>query len=136
MWFGRVLFTDARSAAGRCLPGTFHPHLHRIAPSSRLRQLHSSSICRDRSFTNLLADDTPPAVQVQSISENGIQLTDGLVITGPCIFLEGSVFLWDVPSPDPSSRTVEERWKLWSDNRFELFEVVTPRPGKLLVSSL
>jgi len=80
----------------------------------------------------LLAGDTPPAVQVQSISDNGIQLADGLIMTGPCIFLEGKVFLWDVPSLDLSSRTTEERWKDWNEKRFELFEVVTPRPGKNL----
>lgn len=130
-----VLFTLARSAARRCLPGSFYPHPHGVALSSRVRQLHSSNTCRDRSFTNLLADDSPPAVQVESISDNGIHLTDGLVINGPCIFLEGRVFLWDVPSPDPSSRTIEERWELWNDKRFELFEVVTPRPGKRFIFS-
>jgi len=45
------------------------------------------------------------------------------------------VFLWDVPSPDPSSRTVEERWKFWSDNRFEFFETVTPRPEILVLGT-
>jgi hypothetical protein len=78
----------------------------------------------------MLADDTPPAVQVESISDNGIQLATGLVISGPCIFLEGRVFLWDVPSLDLSSKSIEERWNGWNEKRFELFQVVTPKPGK------
>jgi NADH dehydrogenase [ubiquinone] 1 alpha subcomplex assembly factor 3 len=69
-------------------------------------------------------------VQVLSISDGGIQLADGLIISGPCIFLEGKVFLWDVPGLDLSSRTVEERWKGWNEKIFDIFEVVTPRPGK------
>ena len=108
-------------------PYEYHPSLSR---PGRGCQFHSSSVWRDRSFTNFLADDTPPAVQVESISDNGIQLADGLIIPGPCIFLEGKVFLWDAPNLDISSRTAEERWKDWNEKRFYLFEVVTPRPGK------
>jgi len=100
----------------------------------RPRQFHSSYSCRDRSFTNFLAGDTPPAVQVESISDNGIQLA-GLIITGPCILLEGKVFLWDVPSLDLSARTTEDRWKGWNEKRFNLFEVVAPRPELLVLGT-
>ena len=96
------------------------------------RLIHSTRVRRDRSFTNFLADDNPPAVQVSSISENGIQLADGLVIPGACIFLEGKVFLWDVPTMSLTSQVRDERWKGWNEERFQLFEVVTPRPGEFL----
>ncbi|KAF9527966.1 NADH dehydrogenase 1 alpha subcomplex assembly factor 3 [Crepidotus variabilis] len=100
-----------------------------------LRALHATAATRDRSFTNLLADDTPPAVQVSSISEQGIHLIDGLMIPGPCMFLEGKVFLWDVPSLDMSSRVSDERWLGWSDEKFELLDAVTPRPEMLILGT-
>ncbi len=98
------------------------------------RDFHSSRMTKDRSFTNLLAGDTPPAVHVSSISEKGIQLLDGLVIQGPCVFLEGKVFLWDVPGLDLTLRSSEEQWKGWTEEKFEVFKIVTPRPGGFIVS--
>ena len=93
------------------------------------RNLHTTVIRRDRSFTNLLADDNPPPVQVSSLSDNGIRLTDGLLIPGACIFLEGKVYLWDTPELKTDTRTTEEIWRAWGEERFQIFEVVTPRPG-------
>lgn len=95
------------------------------------QNFHTSCVVRDSSFTNLLADDNPPAVQVSSISEAGIQLADGLVLPGACVFLEGKVFLWDVPESTVASKIRDERWKGWGTERFQLFEVVTPRPGMM-----
>ena len=129
---GRLLLAATQSASRTQLRVSFQQP-YGFTPSSRLGQLrhfHSSFVCRDRSFTNFLASDNPPAVQVESVSDNGIQLADGLIIPGPCIFLEGKVFLWDVPDLDLSSRTPEEKWQNWDEKRFDLFEVVTPRPGK------
>lgn len=108
-------------------------HLTRSTSIQLLRGLHVSAASRDRSFTNLLAGDTPPAVQVSSISEKGIHLADGLAIPGPCMFLEGKVFLWDVPGLDMSSRIPEERWKGWNRDRFLILETVTPRPGEFVL---
>lgn len=100
-------------------------------PTPRLRTLYTTPIRRDRSFTNLLADDNPPAVQVSSISDSGIQLVDGLMLPGPCIFLEGKVFLWDVPATNAKSKVKEEKWRGWDKAMFEVFDAVTPKPGKL-----
>jgi len=120
--------TVARSSASLCC--------RRSALSLTLsakRNIQTTAIRRDSSFTNLLADDTPPAVQVSSISNDGIHLADGLLIPGACIFLEGKVFLWDVPDTGSlSSRIASERWKDWAEERFELFDAVLPRPGVLL----
>ncbi len=71
-------------------------------------------------FTNILADDNPPPVQVASIADDGIHLADGLAIPGACIFLEGKVFLWDVP---------QTLWDGWGTHHFKLFEIGAPRPG-------
>ena len=93
------------------------------------RNLHTTVIRRDRSFTNLLADDNPPPVQVSSLSDNGIRLADGLLIPGACIFLEGKVYLWDTPELNTNTRTTQEIWRAWAEEHFQIFDVVTPRPG-------
>ena len=99
------------------------------------RNLHTTVIRRDRSFTNVLADDdNPPPVQVSSLSDNGILLADGLLIPGACIFLEGKVYLWDTPALQNNMRTTtttttQEIWRGWAEERFQIFDVVTPRPG-------
>lgn len=95
---------------------------YRSIIASQARALHASAVRSDRSFTNMLADDNPPAVQVNSITEEGIQLADGLLLPSACIFLEGKVFLWDVP---------KQLWEGWSKEHFEIFETVVPKPGGL-----
>lgn len=93
--------------------GKFNPYVY--------RSIHTSSIRNDRSFTNILADqDSPPPVQVASISEEGIQLSDGLLLRSACVFLEGKVFLWEVP---------QNLWEGWGPEHLELFEIVIPKPG-------
>lgn len=125
------------------------PHSQPFARSTRLlsknsqptflsvdRSLHTTVIRRDRSFTNLLADDNPPPVQVSSLSDNGIRLADGLLIPGACIFLEGKVFLWDTPELNTNMRIAQEIWRAWTEERFQIFDLVTPRPGGLPCSNL
>ncbi|PPQ94805.1 hypothetical protein CVT25_007442 [Psilocybe cyanescens] len=108
----------------------------RLCQAFRAQGLHTTSAVRDSSFTNLLADDgNPPPVQVSSISDAGIQLADGLILPGACMFLEGKVFLWDVPKTDLKSRITEERWKGWSGDLFQILEVVTPKPEMLLLGT-
>ena len=97
----------------RRISTTLTRHLHP-------RRIHASSSLRNSSFTNILADENPPPVQVKSITNQGINLADGLMIPSACIFLEGKVFLWDV------STTLTK-------DHFEIFETVIPRPGTHLV---
>jgi hypothetical protein len=87
------------------------------------RPFHTVPPIRNRptSFTNILASDIPPPVQVDSLTPEGIRLADGLVIPSACIFLEGKVFLWDVPS---------SLWTGWTKDHFEILEIVSPRPGE------
>lgn len=106
----------------------------KLQPTSLLvnRNLHTTIIRRDSSFTNLLADDNPPPVQVSSLSDNGILLADGLLIPGACIFLEGKVFLWDTPELKTNTRKTQEIWHTWGEEHFQIFDLVNPRPGEPL----
>ncbi|KAF8524638.1 DUF498-domain-containing protein [Hysterangium stoloniferum] len=88
------------------------------------RSLHSSCIRRSSGLTNILADGTPPPVLVHNITSTGhIELLNGMILPGPCIFLGGKVFLWDVP-PVLSDT--------WGAERFQIFDVVIPKPEIML----
>ena len=78
-------------------------------------------------LTNILAGGIQPPVQVSCITSDGIQLADGLVIPSACIFLEGKVFLWDIPS---------SFWSGWTKDHLEIFEVVVPKPGRYFFQQL
>ncbi|KXN89506.1 NADH dehydrogenase [ubiquinone] 1 alpha subcomplex assembly factor 3 [Leucoagaricus sp. SymC.cos] len=90
-----------------------------------MRGIQTSLARRDRSFTNLLADEIPPPVQVGSITDDGILLADGLLLPSSCIFHDGHVFLWDVP----------QKTEGWGPERFELFESSIPRPEILVLGT-
>ena len=109
----------------RLLP-PFRPLLYQATR----RTFHQARAARDTrtstAFTNLLANDSPPPVQVSSITPSGILLADGLILPSACIFLEGKVFLWDVPG---------KLWDSWKEEHFEIFEAVVPKPGECLLIS-
>lgn len=95
--------------------------LRQIArPCSRL--LHHSHPRHNQGggFSNILEGGPAPAVQVKTITAEGIYLAGGLIIPSACIFLDGKVFLWDVP---------ETQWEGWDKKHFEIFDVVVPKPG-------
>lgn len=107
----------------RLLP-TLHRTLRHAPHLQHSNHLHTSPRVLSSTFTNILASDIPPPVQVTSLTTAGIRLADGLLIPSACIFLEGKVFLWDVPE-------LKEGWKGWGKEVFEVFEVVVPKPGML-----
>ena len=74
----------------------------------------------------MLAGGPAPPVQVRHLGPNGIQLADGLEIASPCIFLEGKVFLWNVP---------ETLWQGWTKDHLQIFDVVVPKPGWVIYYS-
>jgi hypothetical protein len=89
---------------------------------SACRQFHTRTALRyPAGLENILGGGPAPPVQVKSIGEEGIQLADGLVIPSACIFLDGQVFLWNVPS---------KPWKDWTKEHFRIFDVVVPKPGE------
>ena len=112
--FQRLVQLQLRNASYATL------HTHKAFQLGSSRPIQSSAVCRDSSFTNILAGDIPLPVQVNSVSANGIKLADGLLIPSACIFLGGKVFLWDPPST---------LWDGWTTEHFEIFEVVVPKPG-------
>lgn len=71
-------------------------------------------------FTNILAGANVPAVQIKTVTSEGVQLEDGLIIPSSCLFIEGKIFLWDVPSTP---------WEGWKPEHFEIFDTVVPKPG-------
>jgi NADH dehydrogenase [ubiquinone] 1 alpha subcomplex assembly factor 3 len=92
---------------------------------SAVRRFHSSTILRyPAGLENILGGGPAPPVQVKSLGEKGIELANGLVIPSACIFLDGQVFLWNVP-PKP--------WKDWAEEHFRIFDVVVPKPGMRVV---
>ncbi|KAF5388068.1 hypothetical protein D9615_000760 [Tricholomella constricta] len=125
MSFLRTLRRSGPQLTRRSSPLTIDP-CNRSLLLSQARSIHISTIRRDSSFTNILADDNPPAVQVKSITSDGLQLQDGLMIPSACIFLEGKVFLWDVPNT---------LWTGWGKEHFEVFETVVPKPEILLLGT-
>ena len=66
---------------------------------SQSRRFHQTSkrFNVPTSLNNILAGGEAPAVLIKTVSQEGIQLAEGLVIPSACIFLEGKTFLWDVP---------------------------------------
>lgn len=57
-------------------------------------------------------------------------MTDDLVVPGGLILIEGKPFLWDVDPPKVGAGNLRDWWKGWTPERFGIFEVVIPRPGK------
>jgi hypothetical protein len=144
---GTTGVSSSRSAQTATGPGSVRtcPHLHLCSGSSApqsnslthifcmlstvlrsrspLRALHTARTLRNQKWpqlTNILAGEIPPPVQVKSITPAGVLLQDGRLFPSACIFLEGEVLLWDVP-PTP--------WKGWDESKFEVFDVVVPKPG-------
>lgn len=72
-------------------------------------------------LNNILSGGPMSNVQVKKLSSRGVELEDGLILPAACIFLNGKVFLWDVPT---------SLWNGWTPNHLELFEIVVPKPGK------
>ncbi|KAN0132549.1 DUF498 domain containing protein [Lactarius tabidus] len=100
-----------------------------LRSQTALRALHTSTILRNQKWsqlTNILASEIPPPVQVKSISAAGLLLQDGRLLPSACIFLEGEVLLWDVPGT---------LWNGWDESKFEVFDVVVPKPEILLVGT-
>jgi len=101
-------------------------------PIHTTRPLHAPD--RPTTLTNMLASDVPPPVQVSSVGPAGVKLADGLVLTGPVVFLEGKLLLWDVPGVGKGSGGTGS-WDGWTRAHWEVFDVVVPKPGKLWTGS-
>ncbi|KIJ69856.1 hypothetical protein HYDPIDRAFT_23022 [Hydnomerulius pinastri MD-312] len=121
-------------ALHRTQPSLLHLRPKSLARSSS-RLLHTTSPLqtpdRPTVLTNMLASDVPPPVQVSSVSAHGITLADGLVLKGAVVFLEGKVFLWDVPQPSKGVGGVSG-WEGWGKEQWGLFEIVVPKPEILI----
>lgn len=108
----------SRAAASRPLPA-----FHAVA---RARDLHTTTPRHGTAtLPNILAGGPAPPVVVKQLTPRGLQLASGLLVPGPCIFLEGEVYLWDVPPVDAWEALGAREVRAM----FEVFETVVPRPG-------
>ncbi|KZV99473.1 DUF498-domain-containing protein [Exidia glandulosa HHB12029] len=87
-------------------------------------------------LTNIVGDESDfTTTHVSRVSSAGIELTDGLVLPGPCILHGGRVFLWDVPVASLSSpsefATTPSGWK----EMFAVFDVVVPKPELVILGT-
>ncbi|KAH7916790.1 hypothetical protein BJ138DRAFT_1131771 [Hygrophoropsis aurantiaca] len=101
----------------------------RVEEPTLRRSFHAAPAIRtDRptTLTNMLAGDVPPAVQVNSVDSEGIKLADGLILPSASIFLDGKVFLWNVPTT---------LWAGWGKEHFGIFETAVPKPEILVVGT-
>jgi len=103
-------------------------HLFKRSLHTQLRPASAHSIRRFATggLENILSGGPALPVQVRSLGPNGIQLADGLEIPSACIFLEGKVFLWNVP---------QTLWEGWTKEHFQIFDVVVPKPEVLLLGT-
>lgn len=97
----------------------FHHPVQTLGKAPR-RRLNTAGL------TNLYDEAQSPALQVRNVSDRGIELEDGLVYTSSCILLGGQSFSWRVPGPP---------WVGWSSDAFEIFNVISPKPGQSLSST-
>ncbi|KIJ20441.1 hypothetical protein PAXINDRAFT_108505 [Paxillus involutus ATCC 200175] len=109
--------------------------LAQLRPLQLARPIHSTHPVRSpdspTALTNILASDIPPPVQVSSVGPAGIKLVDGLLLEGPVVFLEGKVFLWDVPGLVMGKGGISD-WEGWKREHWAIFEVVVPKPEILI----
>ncbi|GJJ07154.1 hypothetical protein Clacol_001354 [Clathrus columnatus] len=95
-----------------------------IIRQQQQRTIHATCQ-RSSNLTNIINDVPYSSLRVHTITSAGhIELSSGMVLTGPCLFLGGKVFLWDVPPV--------KLWDGWNKEMFQIFDVVVPKPQILL----
>ena len=130
LMFSRAI---SRASATRALSCSSYLQSARVAciPQTR-RALHVSAAVRADTLANIVGDESEfTTTHVRSIKAAGIELSDGLLLRGPCILHGGRVFLWDPPLPSAGANP----WDAWTAAHFAPFEVVVPKPELLIVGT-
>jgi len=118
----------------------FAAPLARINPTFRTlvpqRPIHTTPtrLAGSGGLTNLfdaenMADPARPRLQVAKLNDQGLHLSDGLIIPGGVIFVDDRAFLWDVDPVGIEKDSGRGIWGEWGVERFKIFETVLPRPG-------
>ncbi|EJD48365.1 DUF498-domain-containing protein [Auricularia subglabra TFB-10046 SS5] len=98
----------------------------RLVQPTLARSLHSTPPRLRSGLVNLVGDPEEfTTTHVHRITAKGIELSDGLLLPGPCILMNGRVFLWDVKRPED----------IWNTDLFAPFEVVVPKPELVIVGT-
>ncbi|CAO3669372.1 unnamed protein product [Umbelopsis ramanniana] len=75
-------------------------------------------------FNNMF--DRGPNVGVEIITKNGFVLSDNVRVDGPIILLNGTAFMWNVPTGAKSP------FENWNEDMLKIFEVTAPKPELIL----
>lgn len=73
-------------------------------------------------FNNMF--DRGPNVGVEIITKNGFVLSNNVRVDGPIILLNGTAFMWNVPTGAKSP------FENWNEDMLKIFEVTAPKPGQ------
>ena len=96
------------------------------------RFLHSTTCLRASPLANLFDTEDRPSLFITKLNDDGFHLSDHLVVPGGLILLEGRPFLWNVDPPGMDWKGgLEGMWQGWGIDRFGIFELIVPRPGKM-----
>jgi hypothetical protein len=77
-------------------------------------------------FNNMF--DRGPNVGVEIITKNGFVLSNNVRVDGPIILLNGTAFMWNVPTGAKSP------FENWNEDMLKIFEVTAPKPGQCFSS--
>jgi NADH dehydrogenase [ubiquinone] 1 alpha subcomplex assembly factor 3 len=105
----------------------------RLAQPLTARTLHTTRPVL--SLQNIFETSDRPSLTIAKLTPKGFHLSDDLVVPGGLVLAGYQALLWNVDPPKgDGSGGMEEAWKGWTKERFQVFESVVPRPGQLLAS--
>ena len=105
--------------------------LARLAQPLSARGLHTTRPVQ--SLQNIFETSDRPSLTIAKLTPKGFHLSDDLVVPGGLVLAGYQALLWNVDPPKgDGSGGMEEAWKGWTKERFQVFESVVPRPGQLL----
>jgi NADH dehydrogenase [ubiquinone] 1 alpha subcomplex assembly factor 3 len=101
----------------------------RLAQPLSARGLHTTRPLQ--SLQNIFETSDRPSLTIAKLTPKGFHLSDDLVVPGGLVLAGYQALLWNVDPPKgDGSGGMEEAWKGWTKERFQVFESVVPRPGQ------
>jgi len=101
----------------------------RLAQPLSTRGLHTTRPVQ--SLQNIFDTADRPSLTIAKLTPKGFHLSDDLVVPGGLVLAGYQALLWNVDPPKgDGTGGMEEAWKGWTKERFQVFESVVPRPGQ------
>ena len=105
----------------------------RIAQPLSIRGLHNTRPVQ--SLQNIFDTADRPSLTIAKLTPKGFHLSDDLVVPGGLVLAGYQALLWNVDPPKgDGTGGMEEAWKGWTKERFQVFESVVPRPGQWIIT--